>query len=65
MVDFKLNDVLELKKKHTCGSYRWQVIRYGADCKLKCIQCGRVIMVDRVKLKKMIKKNITREELID
>ncbi len=54
---FQLGSLLEMKKPHAkpCGSKFWKVIRYGADCKIKCEGCGRIVMIDRVKLKKRIK----------
>ncbi len=33
---FGLNDIVEMKKQHPCGTNRWQVIRLGADIKIKC-----------------------------
>ena len=62
MIIFKENDILELKKKHICGSNLWKVIRFGADCKLQCMGCNRIIMVDRVKLRKRVKRVVPKEE---
>ncbi len=56
MLDFKLGDILQLRKKHPCGSDEWEVVRYGADIKIKCLRCGRIVMIDRPTLKKRIKK---------
>jgi len=53
-----LGDVYELKKKHPCGETKWEVVRIGADCKIKCLGCGRIILIDRVVLKKSIKNII-------
>lgn len=58
-ISIELDDVLELKKQHPCGSNLWQVVRSGTDCKIKCLGCGRIIMVDRLELKKMIKTKKT------
>lgn len=54
--DIKLGDVLILKKPHPCGVNRWEVVRYGADCKIKCLGCARVVLISRVDLKKNAKK---------
>ena len=40
-----LGTVVEMKKVHPCGEKRFQVIRTGADFKLKCLGCGRVILL--------------------
>ena len=61
ITDYKLNDILEFKKEHPCGSNKWKVIRIGVDMKLECVGCKRVVMIARVELNKKIKK-IIREE---
>ncbi len=55
-------DILILKKGHPCGTNRWEVIRTGADVKLKCTGCERVVMLDRPTLNKRIKKVINPED---
>ena len=42
-----LGDVIKSRKPHPCGSDEWTVIRTGADIKMKCNQCGRIVMLDR------------------
>jgi len=46
---YELYDEVEMKKPHPCGSKnkRFQIIRVGADIKIKCLACGNVIMLDR------------------
>lgn len=60
-MDIRLNDIIELKKQHPCGSKEWVVLRIGADFRIQCSGCGHRVMIPRVKLEKRIKK-ITREE---
>ncbi len=55
-------DILILKKGHPCGANRWEVIRTGADVKLKCTGCDRIVMIDRPTLNKRIKKVINPED---
>ena len=55
-MDIQLGDVLTMKKKHPCGSDQWQVLRIGADFRLKCLGCGREVMGERRKFEKQIKK---------
>ena len=54
-MDLHLNDRVELKKQHPCGSREWEVLRIGADFRLKCEGCGREIMLPRSKAEKSIK----------
>lgn len=57
--EYKLNTIVEMKKPHPCGFNNWQIIRIGADIKIKCLQCGRTIMLPRIEFNKKIKKIIT------
>ncbi len=59
--EYKLNDYVIMKKPHPCKMNYWQITRMGVDIKLKCINCGRSIMIDRLsfekKLKEVVKNN--------
>lgn len=55
---YEINDIITLKKQHVCGSYDWIVTRTGAELKIKCIKCGREIMILKKELDKKIKKTI-------
>ncbi|MGI6433939.1 MAG: DUF951 domain-containing protein [Syntrophomonadaceae bacterium] len=50
--EFKIGDVVRMKKKHPCGSYHWEVTRMGADIKIKCTGCGRLVMIPRMEFEK-------------
>ena len=54
--EYKVGSYLTLKKKHPCGSFKWKVIRVGADIKIECCGCKRVVLLPRVELNKRIKK---------
>ena len=54
-MDIRLNDILVMKKEHPCGEKRWQVLRTGADFRLKCLGCGHQILVPRWKAEKNIR----------
>lgn len=59
MVDnFELGDIVQMKKQHPCGEYNFEVIRVGADVKIKCMGCGRIVMIPRSKFVKLAKKKI-------
>ncbi len=44
---FALGDTVQMKKPHACGTNAWTVTRVGADVKIRCNACGRVVMLDR------------------
>ena len=56
---FSLGDRVILKKPHACGENLWEIVRVGADVKLKCTACGRVVMLDRLELLNRAKKLLT------
>ena len=56
--DYKLGSVVIMKKDHPCGFNKWEIIRMGADIKIKCIKCGRSIMLPRIEFNKKLKKII-------
>ena len=61
MVEIQLDDVLELKKQHPCGSKQWKVTRVGADIRLECLGCGRKVMLTRRDLKKRMKRIVPKD----
>ena len=50
---YEVGDVVTLKKGHPCGSKEWEILRVGADFRLKCMGCGHQVMTER----KMVEKN--------
>jgi len=59
---FYLGDVVQTKKKHPCGSDNWEVVRLGADIRIKCLNCGRQVLLPRRKFEKSVKKVLQRGE---
>ena len=55
-MEFEVGEVVKTKKRHPCGSDLWEITRIGVDFKLKCKGCGHVIVLERPKALKMIKK---------
>lgn len=55
-MDIQVGDVLKMKKPHPCGSREWEVLRIGADFRLKCVGCGHQIMIARRRAEKNIKE---------
>ena len=55
-MEIQVGDILQLKKSHPCGSKEWEVLRVGADFRLKCLGCGHQIMIARRLLEKNIKE---------
>ncbi|MGQ9532122.1 MAG: DUF951 domain-containing protein [Desulfotomaculales bacterium] len=51
----KVGDVIQLRKLHPCGGDRWEVLRTGIDVRIRCLKCGRVLMLPRIKLVRCIR----------
>jgi len=51
-MDIQINDILEMKKPHPCGSHQWLVLRTGMDVRLRCCGCGHEVFLPRVKAEK-------------
>ena len=61
-MDIQVGNILKLKKPHPCGSSEWEVLRIGADFRLKCRGCGHQIMLPRRQVEKNIRQVIRPEE---
>jgi hypothetical protein len=55
-MDIRVGDVLTMKKPHPCGEKRWEVLRIGADFRLRCLGCGHEVMGARSKFEKNVKQ---------
>lgn len=54
--NYKLGSIVIMKKQHPCGENKFEIIRVGADIKIKCTNCGRSIMLPRLEFNKKLKK---------
>lgn len=52
VMDLRLGDVVRLRKPHPCGGFDWEVVRLGADIRIKCLSCERLVMLARSELQK-------------
>lgn len=62
-IQYEIGDIVRLKKQHPCGSHEWEVLRVGADFRLKCLGCGHQIMIARKLVEKNTKEIRKKEEL--
>lgn len=59
---FEVGDIVKLKKAHPCGSKEWEILRVGADFRLKCMGCGHQVMMARPSVEKST-RGIVKKEL--
>ena len=55
---YELGSKVIMKKQHPCGTNEWEIVRVGADIKIKCINCGRTVLIPRIEFNKKLKKVI-------
>lgn len=59
-VDFRLQDVVTLRKPHPCGGNAWTVVRLGADIGLRCDRCGHRLLLARSQVERRLKQFVRR-----
>ena len=59
-MEIRVGDVVQLKKKHPCGSDRWEVIHVGADIGIKCVKCQRRVALHRGVFERRVKVWVSR-----
>lgn len=62
MVKYQVGDIVQMRKAHPCGSDRWEITRTGVDFGLKCLGCGRRVMLPRPKFEKGVKAIIAAKD---
>ena len=55
ILEVRLGDVLTLKKRHPCGSLEWAVTRVGAEIRVRCLGCDRMVPMLRSELERRVK----------
>jgi hypothetical protein len=60
LVEFRIGDVLELRKTHPCGGKQWRVLRIGLDVGIECLTCERYVLVPRRRLETRMKRFVAR-----
>ena len=60
---YQLGTKVVMKKPHPCGSNEWEIIRMGMDIRIKCIQCGRSVLMARRDFERSLKKIISNDNI--
>lgn len=61
-VNYKIGDIVKMKKQHPCGSDTWEILRTGMDFGIKCCGCGRFVMLPRPKFEKSVKAIVEKSD---
>ena len=65
IIDFRMEDVVRLRKAHPCGGFEWTIVRLGADIGLRCLTCRHRVLLDRRTLEKRLKAFVSRGPELD
>lgn len=57
MTAYNIGDNVTTRKPHACGCNTWQIMRTGADYKLKCGKCGKIVMLSSEKFHKAVRQS--------
>ncbi|WP_456277203.1 DUF951 domain-containing protein [Bacillus sp. AK128] len=60
--EFSINDIVEMKKQHPCGTNRWKIIRLGMDIRIKCEGCQHSVLIPRREFVRKMKKLLVKHE---
>jgi hypothetical protein len=60
IMEIRLGDTVRLRKAHPCGGYDWEVYRLGADIGVRCLTCGRRVLLARSVFEKRVKTFLSR-----
>lgn len=60
VIEFRVGDVVQLRKPHPCGGYVWRIVRLGADIGLVCTTCAHRVLLPRTALERRVKKFVER-----
>ena len=55
MTNYQIGDNVTTRKPLACGCDQWEIVRVGADYKIKCIKCNHVVMLSSDKFHKAVK----------
>ena len=58
--EIRLGDIVRLRKKHPCGSDEWEVVRIGADIRIRCLKCQRRVLLERSTFERRVKAFVSR-----
>lgn len=56
MTEYSLGQEVRLKKGHPCGGNQWKIIRIGMDFRIKCVNCGRSVLLPRARFERQVKE---------
>jgi len=50
-----LGDIVSMRRPHPCGENRWEIVRVGMDIRLRCLACGRRVLMPRAQFERQVR----------
>ncbi len=60
-MEIRLGDIVRLKKKHPCGNDEWEVVRVGADIRIRCLKCQRYVLMERSTFERRVRTALPKD----
>jgi len=60
-MEIRLGDIVRLKKKHPCGNDEWEVVRVGADIRIRCLKCQRYVLMERSTFERRVRAALSKD----
>ncbi len=64
-LELYVGDEVQMRKRHPCGGDTWRIVRIGADIGIRCLTCGRRVLLPRSEFERRIKRFVTRADVSD
>jgi hypothetical protein len=55
-----LGDRVRMRKPHPCGGEVWEVVRTGMDIRIRCLKCGRSVLLPRSQFERQLREVVLR-----
>ena len=60
-INWQWGDLVKMRKQHPCGGFIWEILRIGMDFRLRCLKCGRIVLLPRQKFEKQVKEKVEKQ----
>ena len=60
-INWQLGDLVKMRKQHPCGGFIWEILRIGMDFRLRCLECGRIVLLPRQKFEKQVPEKVEKQ----
>ena len=58
----RVGETVKMRKPHACGNFEWEIVRVGDVIGVKCLKCGRRVLLERSQFRKQVRGSTTEQE---